>query len=259
MTKLEEIVTYKKQELEEAKQARPLAHLEKALKGRSPVRDFRQAISRPGKLSLIAEIKRASPSAGPIREGADAVEIAKTYAQAGANALSVLTDAKFFSGSLKDLTSVRQAVTLPVLRKDFLLEEYQVVEAAAAGADAVLLIAAVLKPPELKRLLTLAGGMELDALVEVHTERELGEALEAEAEILGINNRDLNTFRVDLKTTEQLIQRVPPSKTVVSESGIRSRADVEYVARLGAKAVLVGEEFMSAPDVGRRVKELMGW
>lgn len=259
MSKLEEIAAYKRQEVAQAKKIRPVASLERELKNRPPVRNFREAIHRPGKLSLIAEIKRASPSAGPIRAGADAVEIGKIYAQAGAQALSILTDEKFFSGSLRDLRAVREVVNIPVLRKDFLLDEYQIVEAAAVGADAVLLIAAILDPAVLKRLLELARDLSMEALVEVHAEREVGIALEAGAQIIGINNRDLATFKVDLAATQRLIQQIPKEKTSVSESGIRSREDVDLVQRLGAKAVLIGEEFMSSSDIGKRVKELMGW
>ncbi len=259
MTKLDEIVAYKKEEVAQAKKNRPLSAVEKGLKGRPPVRDFRAAISRPGAVSLIAEVKRASPSAGTIRPGADAVSVGKAYDGAGAQAISVLTDSKFFSGGLEDLVAVRAAVSVPVLRKDFLLEEYQVIEAAASGADAVLLIAAILEGPVLKRLIGLAEGLHLHALVEVHTEKEAEQAVHAGAGIIGINNRDLATFLVDLKTTERLIRRIPPDRTAVSESGIHSRADVELLGRLGAAAVLVGEELMRSEDIAARVKELMGW
>lgn len=259
MSKLDEIVAYKRLELAELKKAKPLAELERALKGRSPARGFAAAIRRPGNLSLIAEVKKTSPSAGSIRPGADVVEVARAYEQAGAQAISVLTDARFFSGCLEDLTRVREKVGAPVLRKDFLVEEYQVVEAAAAGADAVLLIAAVLEQPLLKRLIALAGDLRLDGLVEVHTERELGEALGAGARVIGINNRDLGTFRVDLAATERLAKGIPPDRARVSESGIRSRSDVEFVERQKVDAVLVGEELMSSPDPAKKIKELMGW
>ena len=259
MTKLEEILAYKRQEVAQAKRARPVAQLERALKDRPPVRDFRGAITRAGKLSLIAEVKRASPSAGPIRPDADAVTIAQTYEQAGAQALSVLTDSNFFSGSLEDLRSVRGKVGLPVLRKDFLIEEYQVVETAAAGADALLLIVAALEIPVLKRLLGLARDLRCEALVEVHTERELGQGLEAGAQVIGINNRNLGTFQVDLETTRLLARMIPPGRTIVSESGIRSRQDLEFVRAQGVQAVLIGEELMSAPDIAQRIRELMGW
>lgn len=258
MSRLDEIIAHKREEMALAKRQRPLAQVEQALKQRPPVRPFRPAIHRPGRLSLIAEIKRSSPSAGAIRAGADAAETAQSYAAVGAQAISVLTDAKFFSGRLEDLAAVREKVALPVLRKDFLLEEYQLLEAAAAGADAVLLIVAALKPTELRGLVRLAEELSLDALVEVHDERELGEALDAGAAVLGINNRDLATFQVDLGTTGRLAGRIPPDRTMVSESGIRSRADVQRVEGWGVHAILVGEELMSSPDPGTRIKELMG-
>ena len=256
--KLEEIAAFKRREVAEAKQARPLALLERELKGRTPPRGFAAAIRRPGRLSLIAEIKKASPSAGPIRPEADVARVAQTYARAGAQAISVLTDAKFFSGSLKDLAVAREKVPLPVLRKDFLLEEYQLVEAAAAGADAVLLIVALLDPITLKRLLALARDLSLDALVEVHSEPELQQALGADSKVIGVNNRDLATLRVDLKTAEQLMKRIPADRARVSESGIRSRRDVEFVQAQGADAILVGEELMSSDDPAAKIKELMG-
>ncbi len=258
MSKLDEVLAHKREETANAKGRRPLAQLEEALKTRKPTRGFRGGIQRPGKLSLIAEVKRASPSAGWIKEGASAGGTAQAYAAAGAQAISVLTDRKFFAGSISDLGAVKGKVALPVLGKDFLLEEYQVVEAAVAGADAVLLIVAALKPDELRRLLRLATDLSLDALVETHDERELGEALEAGAQVVGINNRNLATLKVDLETTHRLAGKVPPDRVLVSESGIRSRADVEKVAGWGAHAILVGEELMSAPDPGARIKELMG-
>ncbi len=233
--------------------------LERRLRERPPIHSFRQAIHRPGRLSLIAEVKRASPSAGTIRPGADAKEIAQRYAETGAQAVSVLTDARFFSGSLNDLELVREAVSLPVLRKDFVLEEYSLLESAASGADAILLIVKILTPSVLKRLLSLAHDLNLDSLVEVHTEAEVEESLDLGAEIIGINNRDLATFQVDLKTTERLIRLVPQDRTVVSESGIRSRQEVEWVQSLGVHAVLIGEELMGAQDIEKKIKELMGW
>ncbi len=260
MSKLEEIVAHKRVEVEEQKKSRSIAQLERALKTRPPVRSFARAIDRPGKLGLIAEVKRSSPSAGTIRPQANAVDIAKEYQAAGAQALSVLTDAKFFSGSLADLAAVKEKVPLPVLRKDFLLEEYQILEAAVAGADALLLIVAILDRPTLKRLLSLSTDLGLDPLVEVHAEPELDQALEAGAPILGINNRNLATLEVDLKTTQRLIRRLPKEgRVIVSESGIHSRRDVEFLERLGVQAVLIGEELMSSPDVAARAKELMGW
>ena len=258
MNKLNEIVAFKRLELAETKRARPLAQLEKEIKRRTPPRGFGAAIRRPGKLSLIAEIKKASPTAGPIRPQADVSEIARAYAGAGAQAVSVLTDQKFFSGSLKDLASVREKIPLPLLRKDFLLEEYQVVEAAAGGADAVLLIVAILQRAQLKRLLDLASELSLDALVEVHSELELEEALEAGARIVGINNRDLQTLQVDLKVTQRLMRRVPADRIRVSESGIHCWADAQFAQAQGADAILVGEELMSSSDPAAKIQELMG-
>jgi len=259
MTRLEEIVAYKRQELAQAKRIKPLAQWERALKTRPPVRNFRKAITREGKVSLIAEVKRSSPSAGSIRPGADALTIAQTYEKAGAQAISVLTDSKFFSGDLADLTKVKEKVALPVLRKDFLLEEYQVVEAAASGADAILLIAAILERSLFKRLYRLAYDLEMECLVEVHTEGEVTDSLEVGAEIIGINNRDLKNFTVDLNVTKKLLPRIPREKTKVSESGIRTRADVELVTSQGANAVLIGEELMASNDILERIQELMAW
>ena len=258
MTKLEEIVAYKRLELAQLKKRQPISRLEQALKSRPRVRNFRQAIHRPGVLSLIAEIKRSSPSAGPIRPQADAVETARIYEGAGAQALSVLTESKFFGGRLEDLSVVRSQVSLPVLRKDFLLEEYQVLEAAASGADAVLLIMAILDRSLIRRLLRLAQDIQLEVLVEVHTEPEIEEVLEAGAFVIGMNNRDLATMKVDLKTTQRLIQMIPSDRVIVSESGLHSRTDVEFVQKCGAHAVLIGEEFMKSDDIAAKVKELIG-
>ena len=258
MTTLDDIVAYKKLELAQLKQSTPVSLLERRLKSRPPVRDFRQAIHRPGALSLIAEIKRDSPSAGVIRPDADPVEIAALYANAGAQAISVLTDSKFFSGSIDDLRSVREKTPLPLLRKDFVLEEYSLVEAAAAGADSILLIAAILDRKILKRLLQFARDLELTALLEVHTEKEIQEVLDVGALVVGINNRDLATMKVDLQTTRRLLSFLPKDRTIVSESGYHSPEDVEMARQLGVNAVLIGEEFMKAPDIAARVKELMG-
>ena len=257
MTTLQEIVAYKKQELAQLKQSKSVGMLERELKNRPPVRNFQRAIRREGHFSLIAEMKRSSPSAGPIRPDADPVEIAKIYANAGAQAISVLTDSKFFSGSLKDLRSIREKCSLPILRKDFLLEEYSLVEAAAAGADAILLIAAILDRKVLKRLLQFARDLAMTPLLEVHTEQEIQEALDVGASVIGINNRDLATMKVDLKTTQRLLTNCPKDRTVVSESGLHSREDVEMVRCLGVHAILIGEEFMKSSDIAARVKELM--
>lgn len=226
---------------------------------RNDFRSFEQAINRgPEALGLIAEVKKASPSAGVIAESFDAVEIAKTYESAGANAISVLTDGPFFQGSLSDLTRVRAAVRLPVLRKDFILHEAQIYEAACAGADAILLIVAALEQEELERLLEVAADFQLDALVEVHTLEELDRALETDARIIGINNRNLATFQVDLRTTEELSEQVPEEIVLVSESGIKTAEDTRRVLESGCNAILVGETLMRAGNVQAAVEELVG-
>ena len=220
-------------------------------------------------VALIAEVKKASPSAGLIRPDFDPVRIACEYEAAGANCLSVLTDEKFFQGSLEHLRQVRSAVKLPLLRKDFIIDERQVLEAAEWGADAILLIVAILGGAELGRLLALAAGAGLAALVEVHDEPELDRALAAGATLIGVNNRDLKTFKVDLATTERLAARLVcsspggprssrPAPLLVAESGIHTRGDVERLARCGARAILVGESLMRQPDIGAKVRELMG-
>lgn len=211
---------------------------------RETTRSFREAISERGEMNVIAEVKKASPSAGMIAHEFDPARIAKDYAVAGASAVSVLTDEQFFSGHADDLRAVRDAIALPVLRKDFVVHEVQIAEAAAMGADAVLLIVAALTDEELARFLLRADALGLDALVEVHTFAELDRALMTDARIIGINNRNLTTFEVDLSVTEQLSDDVPANITLVSESGIKSRADVERVRACGVNAVLVGEALM---------------
>ena len=211
---------------------------------------FKGAIDRgPEALGLIAEVKKASPSVGVITENFDPVAIAKVYEEAGAHAISVLTDEKFFQGHLSYMTKVRAAVSLPVLRKDFILHEAQIYEAACAGADAILLIVAALEQTDLERLLAVATDFQLDALVEVHTLEELDRALETDAQIIGINNRNLATFQVDLATTEELSEQVPDGITLVSESGIKTGEDTRRVLESGCNAILVGETLMRAGDV----------
>jgi indole-3-glycerol phosphate synthase len=216
------------------------------------------ALRRPAgaAVRVLAEIKRASPSAGPIRPGADPVAIAREYAQAGAAAISVLTDRAFFDGDPAFLDLVHQAVTVPVLRKDFLIAPEQIVEAAALGADAVLLIVAALPGRELAAMLEAARAHELDALVEAHTVREAETALAAGATMLGVNHRDLHTFAIDMTLTEQIATRVPPGVVLVAESGIKTTADVGRLGDAGAHAVLVGEHLMRAPSPGDALRAL---
>jgi indole-3-glycerol phosphate synthase len=254
---LERILTHKRAELQEAQAQTPLTVLERQLAQAPPVRSFRQAIRRPdGKIAVIAEVKKASPSKGVLREDFDPLRIARAYAEHGASAISVLTDERFFQGHLDYLRAIRQQVDVPLLRKDFLISRYQVVEARVAGADAVLLIVAALTDAELSELIAFTHELGMDALVEVHTERELHRALDAGAVIIGINNRDLTTFHTTLEVTECLAPKIPPDRVVVSESGIDTAQDVEQVARAGAHAVLVGESLMRAENVGEKLRGL---
>ena len=243
---LAKIVETKRNELELLR-AR-VDEVENAISTARPPRDFRGALVGGGHVSLIAECKRRSPGAGAIREGLDPVELTRGYEAAGATALSVLTDAKYFGGSLADLSGVSSSVTIPVLRKDFMLGTLQIMEARGAGADAVLLIARILDDETLSRLHTEATALGMSALVEVHDERELDRAMSIGANLIGINNRDLSTFTTDLETTIRLLDQLPVDVAVVSESGIGSVGDVERLGRAGVDAILVGETLLRADD-----------
>lgn len=268
MTILDTIVEQKRRELAQLPSSPcDAAQLQQLLAARNDRRDFAAALRRPaaGAVALIAEIKKASPSAGIICPDFDPVRTARQYEAAGATCLSVLTDEKFFQGSLQYLKRVREAVKLPLLRKDFIIDERQIREAVEWGADAILLIVAILDDATLRRLLALAEQAGLAALVEVHDESELDRAVAAGASLIGVNNRNLKTFKVDLATTERLAARlraVPRQSAapsmLVAESGIHSRADVERVSQCGAQAILVGESLMRQPDVGRKLRELLG-
>jgi indole-3-glycerol phosphate synthase len=257
---LGEILATKRAEVAAARAARPLAEIEAAARQAGPVRGLRAALARPpgAPVRVLAEVKRASPSAGPIRPGADPAAIAAEYAAAGAAAISVLTDKRYFDGDLSFLARCRGAVGVPLLRKDFLIDPYQVAEARAAGADGVLLIAAALAPAQLAELAAAAAGWQLDVLIEVHAEDEVEPALAAGATLLGINHRDLKTMRMDMSLTEKIVARLPPGLVVVAESGIRTAADVERLGAAGAHAVLVGEHLMRAPSPGEALRELRG-
>ena len=250
-------------EVERRKQEVPLAELA-ALGDRrappapqAPRASLREALRAPG-IGVIAEFKRRSPSAGPLRAAADAGELARAYERGGAVALSVLTEGPHFEGSLQDLREARASSGLPILRKDFVIDPYQLHEARAAGADAVLLIVAALSPSELAQLHAEAGALGLDALVEVHDQAELALALDAGADLLGINNRDLRDFSVDVARTSQLIDEVPGEVTVVSESGIATAAQLAALEQRGVHAVLVGESLMRAPDPAAALLALRG-
>jgi len=236
------------------------AELKRLAAARSERRDFAAALRRAdGRVALIAEVKKASPSAGVIRPDFDPVAIARDYERGGAACLSVLTDEKFFQGHLDYLRRIHEAVKLPLLRKDFIVDKLQVYEAAAAGADCVLLIVACLTQDELVHLSGVAAECKLDTLVEVHDEAELDRALAANARIIGVNNRNLKTFKVDLATTERLAGRMRNAPTLlVAESGIHTRADVERLARCGVNAILVGESLMRSDDIPPKIRELLG-
>jgi indole-3-glycerol phosphate synthase len=240
---LEEILRNKRVEIEHLRSC--AAKLDRKALQRNDFRGFHSAVARAdGKLALIAEIKKASPSAGVIAQSFDPITIAKDYERAGADAISVLTDEQFFQGKLEHLVEVRHAVSLPILRKDFVLDEIQIAESAANGADAILLIVAALKQSPLVQLLKAAKEYRLGALVEVHNREELDRALEAGANIIGINNRDLTTFDVDLGVTEKLCLEVPDDVVLVSESGIKTSQDVTRIRACGVDAILVGEALM---------------
>jgi indole-3-glycerol phosphate synthase len=265
-TILDTIVEEKKREVARLPQrSLSVADLKAAMLARGGQRDFTGALRKPksGPVALIAEVKKASPSAGVIRLDFDPVRIALEYEAAGASCLSVLTDEKFFQGSLQYLKQIREAVKLPLLRKDFVIDERQILEAVEWGADAVLLIVAILSDAQLTRFHALATGAGLAALVEVHDEAELDRALNAGAKLVGVNSRNLKTFKVDLGTTEQLAARLRASRCnppplLVAESGIHTRADVERLAKCGARAILVGESLMKHADIGAKVHELLG-
>lgn len=259
-TILQRIIESTRAELEARRAAVPLAELEAQLAGRpraGVAHPFLEALGGEG-IGVIAEFKRRSPSAGQLREGADPAQIARAYERAGACAMSVLTEGPHFGGSLDDLRAARAACGVPLLRKHFIVDPYQLHEAAAAGADAVLLIVAALSQQELGALHAEAGRLGLDALVEVHDRAELERALELEPQIVGINNRDLRDFTVDVGRTARLREDIPPGVAVVSESGISRAAQLAELQRAGVAAVLVGESLMRSPDPAAALQELAG-
>jgi indole-3-glycerol phosphate synthase len=255
---LDEIVQSKLREVEASKRRMPLEELEAQAAEAPPARDFRAALAGPGPIRLIAEVKKASPSAGVIRPDFDPIAIARAYQAHGAACLSVLTDAPYFQGHLSYLARIRAAVAIPLLRKDFLIDEYQVVEARMAGADAVLLIAEILDDARLASLLARARSLGMSALVEFYDEANLPRVLDAGADLVGINNRDLHRFVTDLDHTLRLRDRIPPDVLLVSESGISTRADVERLEAADVSAILVGESLMRQADIGLAVERLLG-
>jgi indole-3-glycerol phosphate synthase len=259
MSVLERIVDATREDVARRRQAVPLSELEQQAARTREDRPFSEALTLPG-ISVIAEHKRRSPSAGEIRAGATVTEIVEAYERGGAVALSILTEQRHFGGSLDDLREALSASALPILRKDFIVDPYQVYESAVAGADAILLIVAALSRPELAALHREALALDLDVVVEVHDEPELTCALEVvEADVIGINNRDLTDFSVDVERTYELLADVPAGKTVVSESGFHTREQIDDLERIGVDAVLIGETLMRAPDPESACRELTGF
>ena len=258
---LRRILAQKAGEVAERAERVPLRELGRSVERAAPVRPFAQALREAigtGRAGVIAEVKKASPSAGVIRAHFDPAAIARSYEAGGAACLSVLTDREFFQGADEYLVAARAACGLPVLRKDFVIDEYQVYEARAIGADCVLLIVAALGDAQLRELAGLAAHLDMDVLVEVHDEEELDRALAVDAPLIGVNNRDLRTFRTDLETTLRLRALVPADRLLVTESGVHTREDVARLRAGGVHAFLVGEAFMRAPEPGEKLRELFG-
>jgi indole-3-glycerol phosphate synthase len=253
--RLDELVGATREAVHRRKRERPLAELEREAGSQPEGRPFAEALARPG-TSLIAEHKRRSPSAGTIREGLSCGDVVRAYERGGAAALSVLTEEAHFGGSLADLREARAASELPVLRKDFTIDPYQLYEAKAVGADAVLLVVGAMSQDELAALYREAHALDLDAIVEIHDEEELDAALEVDADVLGINNRNLQDFSVDIQRTFDLLHDVPAGKVVVSESGIQTRDQIDELEQVGVDAVLIGEALMRAPDPEEAVRRL---
>lgn len=259
-TKIYTILMHKKKEINELKSRFPLSKILKAIERSKDLekrRGFKKAIIQPHGLAVIGEIKKASPSEGIIREDFNALKIAEIYEYAEIKAISIVTETRFFKGRTSYLKTVRNTTTKPILRKDFIIDRYQIYESALYSADAVLLIASILTDEELKNYITDLKEFKIDALVEVHNQHDLNKALDANAEIIGINNRNLATFEVDLDVTEKLIRNIPKGKVVVSESGIARREDMQMLKTIGVDAFLIGTAFMRADDIMAKVKELL--
>jgi len=253
---LKEIVENKMREVEERKRKLSLKILRSKVSDLSS-RSFKKSISSTAKINIIAEIKRFSPSAGIILRDFNPSALAKTYQENGASAISVLMDEKFFGGNLSDLAKLRKATFLPILAKEFILDEYQIYEAKVLGADAILLIACILSKEKLREFLNLALRLNLDCVVEIHKEEESDKIGDLPVDIIGINNRNLETFKVDLKTTFDLIGKVPSGKLVVSESGIRKKEDIHRLREKGVNAFLIGESLLKSEDIGKTLREFL--
>lgn len=255
---LGKIVAHKRKEVAERKLRLPLVELKGRLQNVSPPRDFRGNVFSANKnVSIIAEIKRFSPSAGPIRDDLDPVSLARVYERSGASGISVLTDERFFKGSFADLRKVRETTTLPILAKEFILDEYQIYEVRLEGADAILLIAKILGKEKISRFCRIARELDLSCIVEIHSPQEVQKILNLSPEIIiGINNRDLGKFQVDLATTGEIIRHISEGRYLVSESGIKSFQDIRKLQRMGVRAFLVGEAILRSPDPAEKIREL---
>lgn len=254
---LDEIVGNKLKEIAQRKKEVPLAALKSKIATLAPTKDFKKAISSSRRINIIAEIKRSSPSAGLIRQDFDPAKLATTYKNNGASAISVLTDKKFFSGDPENLTKVRGVCSLPVLAKEFILDEYQIYEARTLGADAILLIARMLDREDLRKYLDLASRLDLACLVEIYEEEEWEKIKGLPIDIVGINNRNLANSKVDLKTSFSLVKKLPSDKIVVSESGIDSRENIDRLREAGVRAFLIGGTLLKSRDVGKKLRELL--
>lgn len=254
---LERIIAAKRADLEREKAQVPMRRVIERASGAPPPLDFAAPLRRRERVNIIAEVKRASPSKGGIREGADPAEVARAYAAAGAAAISVLTESRFFLGAPEHLTAARDSAPIPVLRKDFLFDEYQVYQSRALGADSLLLIARLLSVKDLAMLIGVSRSLHMEPLVEVHAEDEVEKAIEAGAAVVGVNNRDLGTMAVSIENSLRLIPRIPETVVRVSESGIESRADIDRLRGAGFDAFLVGERLMREPDPGAALRALV--
>ncbi len=260
---LSKIIKSKKEEVEYLKTKIPVSELKSKIRDMEETRGFLKALKKDEgqkerTTKIIAEIKKASPSKGVIREDFNPFKIAEIYQENGASAISVITDKLYFQGDINYIPDIKKIVTLPLLRKDFIIHEYQIFEARAYGADAFLLIAGILEKNQMKDYIHIGSEVGMPALVEVHKKNELNDVLSVKANLIGINNRDLDTFKVDIKTTEKLMEYIPEGITVVSESGIEKRDDILHLEEIGVDAFLIGESLMKEKDIGRKLKELIG-
>jgi len=258
MFSLDEILNATRESVQKSKSSLPLDELKKKLKDASSPRSLKKAILDSKEIALIGEIKRASPSAGLIRKDFSLSTLAQCYAENGAVALSVLTEEKFFQGKLSYISEVRDKVALPVLRKDFIIDEYQVWQSRLYGADVILLIVSILKDNEIKGFLRIARGLQMDAIVEIHSEDEWERISNLPVELIGINNRDLKTLEIDLNTTFRLAPLITGDRIIISESGIKNRNDILSLEKMGVKAILVGEAVMKSEDVAGKIRTLLG-